>query len=115
MEPELAIDCNYLVTNTQYLSKAGLASHWFLSLQPQENRPKGERLGRGREEVGKYMKESFIKMERLPFFLPGIIMLLLSPFSLTAFYCLLWSLSYIFFPDALWGKAACLRLQCREN
>ncbi|XP_032217117.1 transmembrane protein 269 isoform X1 [Mustela erminea] len=48
-------------------------------------------------------------------YLGGIIMLLLSPFSLTAFYCLLWSLSYIFFPDALWGKAACLRLQCREN
>ncbi|EFB24803.1 hypothetical protein PANDA_019642, partial [Ailuropoda melanoleuca] len=43
-------------------------------------------------------------------YLGGIIMLLLSPFSLTAFYCLLWSLSYIFFPDALWGKAACLRL-----
>ncbi|XP_077929408.1 transmembrane protein 269 isoform X1 [Halichoerus grypus] len=48
-------------------------------------------------------------------YLGGAIMLLLSPFSLTAFYCLLWSLSYIFFPDALWGKAARLRLQCREN
>uniref|UniRef100_A0A452VJD1 Transmembrane protein 269 n=1 Tax=Ursus maritimus TaxID=29073 RepID=A0A452VJD1_URSMA len=48
-------------------------------------------------------------------YLGGIILLLLSPFSLTAFYCLLWSLSYIFFPDALWGKAARLRLQCRED
>uniref|UniRef100_A0A8C0JM51 Transmembrane protein 269 n=1 Tax=Canis lupus dingo TaxID=286419 RepID=A0A8C0JM51_CANLU len=48
-------------------------------------------------------------------YLGGIFMLLLSPFSLTAFYCLLWSLSYIFFPDALWGKAACLRLQCPRS
>ncbi|XP_015104658.3 transmembrane protein 269 isoform X1 [Vicugna pacos] len=47
-------------------------------------------------------------------YLGGVIMLFLSPFSLTAFYCLMWSLSYIFFPDALWGKAACLRLQHRR-
>ncbi|KAL2772740.1 transmembrane protein 269 [Daubentonia madagascariensis] len=44
-------------------------------------------------------------------YMGGIIMLFFSPLSLTAFYCLLWSLSYIFFPDALWGKAACLRLR----
>ncbi|XP_012784293.2 transmembrane protein 269 isoform X1 [Ochotona princeps] len=43
-------------------------------------------------------------------FLGGVILLFFSPFSLTAFYCLLWSLSYIFFPDALWGKAICFRL-----
>ncbi|KAF5923281.1 hypothetical protein HPG69_012371, partial [Diceros bicornis minor] len=48
-------------------------------------------------------------------YLGGVIMLFLSPFSLTAFYCLVWSLSYIFFPEALWGKAACLRLQHRRN
>lgn len=42
-------------------------------------------------------------------------MLFLCPFSLTAFYCLMWSLSYIFFPDALWGKAVCLRLQHLRN
>ncbi|XP_027431583.1 transmembrane protein 269 isoform X1 [Zalophus californianus] len=48
-------------------------------------------------------------------YMGGAIMLLLSPFSLTAFYCLLWSLSYIFFPDALWGKAVRLRLQCQGN
>ncbi|XP_037665728.1 transmembrane protein 269 [Choloepus didactylus] len=42
-------------------------------------------------------------------YLGGVIMLFLSPFSLTPFYCLMWSLSYIFFPDALWGKAACLK------
>uniref|UniRef100_H0W857 Transmembrane protein 269 n=1 Tax=Cavia porcellus TaxID=10141 RepID=H0W857_CAVPO len=40
----------------------------------------------------------------------GVVMLFFSPFSLTAFYCLVWSLSYIFFPDALWGGAACLKL-----
>ncbi|XP_010632442.1 transmembrane protein 269 isoform X2 [Fukomys damarensis] len=40
----------------------------------------------------------------------GVIMLFFSPFSLTAFYCLMWSLSYIFFLDALWGRAASLRL-----
>nr|XP_051712580.1 transmembrane protein 269 isoform X2 [Oryctolagus cuniculus] len=43
-------------------------------------------------------------------YMGGVIMMFFSPFSLTAFYCLLWSLSYIFFPDALWGKAVCLRL-----
>ncbi|XP_054428185.1 transmembrane protein 269 [Pteronotus mesoamericanus] len=48
-------------------------------------------------------------------YLGGVIMLLLSPFSLTAFYCLMWSLSYIFFPDALWGKTVCLRLQHLRN
>ncbi|XP_011376281.1 transmembrane protein 269 [Pteropus vampyrus] len=48
-------------------------------------------------------------------YLGGVIMLLLSPFSLTAFYYLMWSLSYIFFPDALWGKAACFRLQHQKN
>ncbi|XP_058160797.1 transmembrane protein 269 isoform X2 [Dasypus novemcinctus] len=48
-------------------------------------------------------------------YLGGVIMLFLSPFSLTPFYCLMWSLSYIFFPDALWGKAACLRSQHRGN
>ncbi|XP_057557566.1 transmembrane protein 269 [Hippopotamus amphibius kiboko] len=48
-------------------------------------------------------------------YLGGVIMLFLSPFSLTAFYCLMWSLSYIFFPDALWGKAACFKLQHRRN
>ncbi|KAB0386248.1 hypothetical protein FD755_001204 [Muntiacus reevesi] len=42
-------------------------------------------------------------------YLGGVIMLFLCPFSITAFYCLTWSLSYIFFPDALWGKAACPR------
>ncbi|XP_060062063.1 transmembrane protein 269 isoform X2 [Erinaceus europaeus] len=44
-------------------------------------------------------------------YLGGIVLLFLSPFSLTPFYCLLWSLSYIFFPDVLWGQAACYRLQ----
>ncbi|XP_054995627.1 transmembrane protein 269 [Sorex araneus] len=44
-------------------------------------------------------------------YLGGIITLLLFPFSLTAFYCLVWSLSYIFFPDALWGNEISLRLQ----
>ncbi|XP_008571371.1 PREDICTED: uncharacterized protein LOC103590823 isoform X2 [Galeopterus variegatus] len=44
-------------------------------------------------------------------YMGGVVMLFFSPFSLIAFYCLMWSLSYIFFPDALWGKAACLRLQ----
>ncbi|KAB0402049.1 hypothetical protein E2I00_001175, partial [Balaenoptera physalus] len=44
----------------------------------------------------------------------GVILVFLSPLSLTAFYCLMWSLSYIFFPDALWGKAACLNLQHRR-
>uniref|UniRef100_H0Y1X1 Transmembrane protein 269 n=2 Tax=Otolemur garnettii TaxID=30611 RepID=H0Y1X1_OTOGA len=44
-------------------------------------------------------------------YLGGVIMLFFSPHSLTAFYCLMWSLSYIFFPGALWGKAACLRIQ----
>uniref|UniRef100_A0A8C5K6K4 Transmembrane protein 269 n=1 Tax=Jaculus jaculus TaxID=51337 RepID=A0A8C5K6K4_JACJA len=43
-------------------------------------------------------------------YMGGVIMLFFSPFSLTAFYCLIWSLSYIFFPDVLWGKAACLKL-----
>ncbi|EGW08150.1 hypothetical protein I79_009339 [Cricetulus griseus] len=47
---------------------------------------------------------------RLCFYSTGIIMLFLSPFSLTAFYCLIWSLSYIFFPDALWGRGACIKL-----
>ncbi|XP_004871886.1 transmembrane protein 269 isoform X1 [Heterocephalus glaber] len=40
----------------------------------------------------------------------GVTMLFFSPFSLTAFYCLMWSLSYIFFPHALWGRADCLKL-----
>uniref|UniRef100_A0A287BAI0 Uncharacterized protein n=2 Tax=Sus scrofa TaxID=9823 RepID=A0A287BAI0_PIG len=44
-------------------------------------------------------------------YLGGVVMLFLSPLSLTAFYCLTWSLSYIFFPDALWGEAACLQLE----
>ncbi|XP_005607197.2 transmembrane protein 269 isoform X2 [Equus caballus] len=48
-------------------------------------------------------------------YLAGVIMLFLSPFSLTAFYCLMWSLSYIFFPEVLWGKAECLRLQHGGN
>ncbi|XP_047645415.1 transmembrane protein 269 isoform X4 [Phacochoerus africanus] len=48
-------------------------------------------------------------------YLGGVVMLLLSPLSLTAFYCLTWSLSYIFFPDALWGEAACLRLEHLEH
>ncbi|KAM8791766.1 transmembrane protein 269 [Rhynchonycteris naso] len=48
-------------------------------------------------------------------YLGGTIMLLLSPFSLTAFYCLMWSLSYIFFPDALWGKTQYLRPQHLRN
>nr|KAF6445406.1 transmembrane protein 269 [Molossus molossus] len=48
-------------------------------------------------------------------YLGGVIMLLLSPLSLTAFYCLMWSLSYIFFPDALWGKTACLMQQPLKN
>ncbi|XP_069335235.1 transmembrane protein 269 [Eulemur rufifrons] len=42
-------------------------------------------------------------------FMGGVFMLFFSPLSVTAVYCLTWSLSYIFFPDALWGKAACLR------
>uniref|UniRef100_G3TZV1 Transmembrane protein 269 n=1 Tax=Loxodonta africana TaxID=9785 RepID=G3TZV1_LOXAF len=42
-------------------------------------------------------------------YLGGVIMLFLSPFSLTPFYCLVWSISYIFFPDSLWGKTICLR------
>ncbi|XP_049631471.1 transmembrane protein 269 [Suncus etruscus] len=44
-------------------------------------------------------------------YLGGIISVLLLPFYLTAFYCLVWSLSYIFFPDVLWGNKICLRLQ----
>ncbi|XP_066121144.1 transmembrane protein 269 [Saccopteryx bilineata] len=48
-------------------------------------------------------------------YLGGTIMLLLSPFSLTAFYCLMWSLSYIFFPDALWGRTQCLRPRHLRN
>ncbi|XP_063513190.1 transmembrane protein 269 isoform X3 [Pongo pygmaeus] len=44
-------------------------------------------------------------------YIGGVIMLFFSPLSLSAFYCLMWSLSYIFFPDALWGKAACLSPQ----
>ncbi|TEA37050.1 hypothetical protein DBR06_SOUSAS210207, partial [Sousa chinensis] len=47
--------------------------------------------------------------------LPGVIMVFLSPLSLTAFYCLMWSLSYIFFPDALWHKAAHLKQQHRRH
>ncbi|XP_047408367.1 transmembrane protein 269 isoform X2 [Sciurus carolinensis] len=43
-------------------------------------------------------------------YMGGVFMLFFSPFSLTAFYCLMWSLSYIFFPDALWGRTACFRL-----
>ncbi|KAM5248668.1 transmembrane protein 269 [Ctenodactylus gundi] len=43
-------------------------------------------------------------------YMGGVVMLFFSPFYLTAFYCLMWSLSYIFFPDTLWGRAACLRL-----
>ncbi|OBS78806.1 hypothetical protein A6R68_18796 [Neotoma lepida] len=43
-------------------------------------------------------------------YMGGVIMLFFSPFSLTAFYCLIWSLSYIFFPDALWGRAVCIKL-----
>ncbi|XP_006839894.1 PREDICTED: uncharacterized protein LOC102813122 [Chrysochloris asiatica] len=48
-------------------------------------------------------------------YLGGVIMLFLSPFSLTPFYCLMWSISYIFFPDSLWGKTTCLRLRHRRN
>uniref|UniRef100_A0A2K5HC32 Transmembrane protein 269 n=2 Tax=Colobus angolensis palliatus TaxID=336983 RepID=A0A2K5HC32_COLAP len=44
-------------------------------------------------------------------YMGGVVMLFFSPLSLSAFYCLMWSLSYIFFPDALWGKAACLSPQ----
>ncbi|XP_073866623.1 transmembrane protein 269 isoform X3 [Macaca fascicularis] len=44
-------------------------------------------------------------------YMGGVIMLFFSPLSLSAFYCLMWSLSYIFFPDALWGKAACVSPQ----
>ncbi|XP_038190803.1 transmembrane protein 269 isoform X2 [Arvicola amphibius] len=43
-------------------------------------------------------------------YIGGVAMLFLSPFTLTAFYCLIWSLSYIFFPDALWGKGVCIKL-----
>ncbi|XP_029424021.1 transmembrane protein 269 [Nannospalax galili] len=43
-------------------------------------------------------------------YMGGIFMLFFSPFSITAFYCLMWSLSYIFFPDALWGKAVCSKI-----
>ncbi|XP_075386307.1 transmembrane protein 269 [Tenrec ecaudatus] len=42
-------------------------------------------------------------------YLAGVTMLFVSPFSLTPFYCLIWAISYIFFPDALWGKTSCLR------
>ncbi|EPQ07663.1 hypothetical protein D623_10016784 [Myotis brandtii] len=42
-------------------------------------------------------------------YLGGVIILFFSPFSIIAFYCLMWSLSYIFFPDVLWGKTECLR------
>ncbi|XP_006886669.1 PREDICTED: uncharacterized protein LOC102870654 [Elephantulus edwardii] len=48
-------------------------------------------------------------------YLGGIIMLVLSPFSLTPLYCLMWSISYIFFPESLWGKKACVRPQHCEN
>nr|KAF6383944.1 transmembrane protein 269 [Pipistrellus kuhlii] len=48
-------------------------------------------------------------------YLGGVTMLLFSPFSLIAFYCLTWSLSYIFFPDVLWGKAVCLRQERLRN
>lgn len=37
-------------------------------------------------------------------YMGGVVMLFFSPFSLSASYCLIWSLSYIFFPDALWGR-----------
>ncbi|XP_005410677.1 PREDICTED: uncharacterized protein LOC102015763 isoform X2 [Chinchilla lanigera] len=43
-------------------------------------------------------------------YVAGVVMLFFSPFTLTAFYCLLWSLSYIFFPDALWGRTLCISL-----
>nr|XP_019606610.1 PREDICTED: transmembrane protein 269 isoform X1 [Rhinolophus sinicus] len=64
-----------------------------------------------------YPRDEILESERWKkmVYLGGIIVLLLCPFSLTAFYCLMWSLSYIFFPDVLWGKAACLRLQHQRN
>ncbi|KAM6217009.1 transmembrane protein 269 [Rhynchocyon petersi] len=46
-------------------------------------------------------------------YLGGVIVLALSPFYLTPFYCLMWSISYIFFPESLWGKTTCLRSQRR--
>jgi hypothetical protein len=51
-----------------------------------------------------------METEYVSLLLPGVIMLFFFPFSVTAFYCLMWSLSYIFFPDTLWGKVACHRL-----
>ncbi|XP_006503519.1 transmembrane protein 269 isoform X3 [Mus musculus] len=37
-------------------------------------------------------------------YIGGVILLFFSPFPLTAFYCLTWSLSYIFSPETLWGR-----------
>ncbi|XP_012290231.1 transmembrane protein 269 isoform X1 [Aotus nancymaae] len=44
-------------------------------------------------------------------YIGGVVMLFFSLLSLSACYCLVWSLSYIFFPNALWGKAARLSSQ----
>ncbi|CAO2588777.1 Transmembrane protein 269 [Lemmus lemmus] len=43
-------------------------------------------------------------------YMGGVVMLFFSPFSLIALYCLIWSLSYIFFPDALWGRGVCIKV-----
>ncbi|EDL90135.1 RGD1563015 (predicted) [Rattus norvegicus] len=43
-------------------------------------------------------------------YIGGVILLFFSPFPLTAFYCLTWSLSYIFSPDTLWGRGVCIKL-----
>ncbi|XP_053068567.1 uncharacterized protein C1orf50 homolog isoform X3 [Acinonyx jubatus] len=91
----LASTCLLTKGNTFILSC--MASLMILFMMDQSYYPRDEILG----------SENWKKL----IYLGGVIMLLVSPFSLTAFYCLMWSLSYIFFPDALWGKAACFRLQ----
>ncbi|XP_058573770.1 transmembrane protein 269 isoform X1 [Neofelis nebulosa] len=90
----LASTCLLTKGNTFILSC--MASLMILFMMDQSYYPCDEILG----------SENWKKL----IYLGGVIMLLVSPFSLTAFYCLMWSLSYIFFPDALWGKAACFRL-----
>ncbi|XP_021056955.1 transmembrane protein 269 [Mus pahari] len=43
-------------------------------------------------------------------YIGGVILMFFSPFPLTAFYCLTWSLSYIFSPEALWGRGVRIKL-----
>ncbi|XP_077006122.1 transmembrane protein 269 isoform X2 [Tamandua tetradactyla] len=104
------LPCPYascVLASTSLLTKGNtfilccMASLMILFMLDQSYYPHDEILG----------SENWKKM----IYLGGVIMLFLSPFSLTPFYCLMWSLSYIFFPDALWGKAACLRSQHQGN